>query len=82
VGDPPGPAKIGQDGQHLGPCNALVAARRAKADAEKPDAGVGIGHTVRNQHQFRAGSGVRFHRHQFHPVAYRADRADKIMANA
>ena len=79
-GDAAACGKTGQHRQYLAARDALIRACRAKADAEEPDAGIGVAGTFRQKGQFRAVGD--FHRQKLYPIADGSDRADKIMADA
>ena len=72
--------QVGQNRGHLGPPDALILSTRPESHPKEPDAGRGMGHAFGNQRHFRA-FGAALHQQQFYPVADRANRADKVMAN-
>ena len=65
----------------LGARSPVRACGRAEGHAEEPDAGIRIFDAFGDQRHLGAVAQAR-HRHQLDPVADRAERADKVMADA
>ena len=72
---------IGQHRQDLWPPHALFGAGHAIGHPEKPDTGVGVGDAFGDQCHLGAGRRPG-HQQEFNPIGNRAQRADKIMADA